>query len=155
MNIVEEFTKVIETLQAAKIEFAVCGGFAMAIHGFTRYTKDIEILILPLDIPDVVAKMKACGFDFDVGIIPFTHNSVYRVTKIDGPDFLMLDLLIVNRSLVGIWSERTMVEWNGKPISTVTALGLARMKRLAGRPQDLVDIQTLGFDPNDPVLREI
>lgn len=154
MNIVDEFAKATETLLAAKIEFAVCGGFAMAIHGHARYTKDIDILVLPFDLEAVVEVMKPCGFDFDAGIIPFTNNSVRRITKIVGPEYLILDLLVVNAGLVDIWNTRTLVEWSGRPVPTVTALGLARMKRLAGRPQDLVDIESLGFNPDDPLLRE-
>ena len=74
-----------------------------------RYTKDIDILVLPMDIDAMVEVMKPCGFDFDAGIIPFTNNSVRRVTKIVGADYLMLDLLIVNSELVNIWNEQSIM----------------------------------------------
>jgi hypothetical protein len=38
-------------------------------------------------------------------------------------------------------------------LPVVYAAGLAKMKRLSGRPQDLLDIATLGFAPDDPAIQ--
>ena len=36
-----------------------------------------------------------------------------------------------------------LVEWEGRRVPVVSVGGLIRMKRVAGRPQDLVDIENL------------
>ena len=45
IDLAEEFEAVISALAEHGIEYAVCGGLAMAIHGFPRATVDIDLLI--------------------------------------------------------------------------------------------------------------
>jgi hypothetical protein len=153
MNLVEEFVGVVATLQAAKIDFAVCGGFAMAVHGLPRFTQDIDLLVQPADLDSAIAALKSRDFVFDSGEIPFTKLTIRRITKIVGPDFLVLDLMIVNDWLAEIWNQRVLVEWEGLQLTAVSAVGLARMKRAAGRLQDLADIERLGFSLDDPTIQ--
>ena len=44
LSLLDEFRQVITALNEEKIEYAICGGIAMAIHGFLRTTVDIERL---------------------------------------------------------------------------------------------------------------
>ena len=44
-DLLSEFKLVTNLLNEHQIEFAVCGGWAMAIHGFPRATIDIDLLI--------------------------------------------------------------------------------------------------------------
>ena len=60
-------------------------------------------------------------------------------------ELLTLDLLLVNPVLQRVWEEREVYEWQGRQVQIVSAAGLARMKRLAGRDQDLLDLKKLGF----------
>lgn len=47
MNLRDEFLGVLDALTGAGLDHAVCGGFAVAIHGYPRLTQDIDLLILP------------------------------------------------------------------------------------------------------------
>ena len=49
MNLVTELHAVCAALVRAQIRYAICGGVAVTIHGATRSTKDIDILIAPAD----------------------------------------------------------------------------------------------------------
>jgi hypothetical protein len=40
-------------------------------------------------------------------------------------------------------------EWQGGTISVVSLAGLAKMKRLAGRKQDLADLEQLGIEDEE------
>lgn len=42
-----ELSNIISALNENEIEYAVCGGLSMAIHGLVRATVDIDILIRP------------------------------------------------------------------------------------------------------------
>ncbi|MBP7585082.1 MAG: hypothetical protein KBA61_13665 [Spirochaetes bacterium] len=55
-----------------------------------------------------------------------------------------LDILIVNTMLEEAWKGREMFDLDGRTIRVVSRAGLAQMKRLAGRDQDLLDIKKLG-----------
>ena len=48
-----------------------------------------------------------------------------------------------------VWADREVFEWEGRPITVVSAGGLATMKRMAGRTQDLLDLEKLGYEELD------
>lgn len=156
MDIYQEFLAITKRLQDLAIDFAVCGGFAMAIHGHPRATKDIDLLILAEDVPRVIEAVNDLGFNLDSGPIPLPFpfpREIRRITKTQGEEFITLDLLLVAPVYQEIWETRSWYEWNGHQLSTVTAAGLAKMKRLVGRHQDLADIENLGFSTDDPTLQ--
>ena len=47
MDILGEYTEFVKSLEAEGIEYATCGGLAMAVHGYVRATKDLDFLIRP------------------------------------------------------------------------------------------------------------
>ena len=151
MDLFDEFQKVIAILQREEIEFAVCGGIALALHGHPRFTSDVDLLVQPQDVERIVTLLVSdLGFKFDAGQMPFGQGTqqhfIRRITKIVGQDPLILDLLIVAPVLEDVWASREIFAWRDQRLPVVSAKGLAKMKRLAGRPQDLVDLTTLGFD---------
>ena len=155
MDIFEEFIGVVNALKAAKIEFAVCGGFAMALHGLPRFTQDIDLLVRPDDLEPIVDVVKSCGFDVDSGIMQFgidtnRQTEIRRVNKIFGKEYLTLDLLIVGPSLDDVWARKVDFTYRDQTVPAVSAAGLIKMKRIAGRPQDLADIDRLENKNNDP-----
>jgi hypothetical protein len=60
----------------------------------------------------------------------------------------MLDLVLVSPVLQSAWKSRTHVEWEGRRLWVVSRDGLALMKLLAGRDQDLTDLKNLGIRPD-------
>jgi hypothetical protein len=160
MDIYKEFIDIITALQAEKIDFTVCGGFAMALHGLARFTQDIDLLVREADVDKIVHLMKNFGFLIDAGIIPLAVQTRHafqlrRVTKIIGQDYITLDLLIVGPSLEDVWQNRIRFDYAGNTVPTVSVLGLAKMKRLSGRLQDLADIERLGINPYDPAIQPV
>ena len=158
MNLTDEFIGLIKSLEDAQINFAVCGGMALALHGFPRYTNDIDLLILPKDLQAALLAAKVCGFVDEPDLIKLGQQAekrveICRMNKVQGEDFLTLDLVLVTAVLEDVWRGRTRFEWRDRSFDVVAAAGLARMKLLAGRPQDLVDVQSLGFALDDPAIQ--
>ncbi len=56
---------------------------------------------------------------------------------------LSLDLLLVTPQVEDVWETREKIDFLGSQLSVVSLSGLIKMKRLAGRPQDLADIERL------------
>lgn len=56
---------------------------------------------------------------------------------------MTVDLILVTPGLQSVWDDRLLVEWEGRRVPVVSRRGLIKMKRLAGRPQDLADIEAL------------
>ena len=71
---------------------------------------------------------------------------VHRISKVEGRDVLTLDLLIVSAVLDEVWKTREAFEWRGRNVTVVSTEGLRKMKRLAGRSQDLADLESLGLE---------
>jgi hypothetical protein len=64
VNLVTELHAVCATLGRAQIRYAICGGVAVTIHGATRSTKDIDILIAPTDVDKALDAVRAIGDKF-------------------------------------------------------------------------------------------
>jgi hypothetical protein len=149
MDIVAEFEMLVTALAEQEIDYAVCGGFAVNIHGHVRATRDIDLLIRREALANVCSIAMDLGFTVTSGPIPFDigtkeEREIHRVTKFEGTHFLTLDLLLVTPVLEPVWAEREAFEWRGRIIPVVSLEGLATMKRLAGRHQDLADLENLG-----------
>jgi len=147
MNLYDELMALVTALE--KAEYALCGGVALAFHGYPRFTKDIDLLVRAEDLQKVREAVAACGFKIEGGRVPFRlgkpdEQIIHRVSKIQGHEALTLDLMIVNPGLEEIWRSRGMFDWKGRPVKVVSREGLVKMKRLAGRPQDLADVERLG-----------
>jgi len=154
MDLYEELLGLIDALTGAGADYALCGGVALAIHGYPRFTKDIDLLVRPETLSAVMEVAESRGFDVAAAPMVFAAGTseerhVQRVSKVEGEEFLTLDFLLVAPVLEEVWRDRGAVEWRGRRMQVVSAMGLAHMKRLAGRDQDLVDLKKLGYDPKD------
>lgn len=149
MDLYDELTSVVQVFAENHLDYAICGGIAVAFHGYERFTQDIDILIRAEDLDRAHVLLEQAGFLDRSGRIPFKHHDLYRVTKFDGADYLLLDLLVVNGTLEEAWNSRITFEWQGATITVVSRQGLAIMKRIAGRDQDLLDLKKLGLDDVD------
>ncbi len=155
MNLVEELHAIAARLAAADIPYAVCGGIAVTVHGATRSTKDIDLLVLPQDLPRVLEAIRAIGYAFAALPTTFEEGTererhVQRVTKISGKDHLLLDLLVADGALAGALDDRISVRLDEGELSVVSRETLIRMKRFAGRPQDLADLERLEGSRDTP-----
>lgn len=151
MDLQEELFRIVDTLDTEGIDYALCGGLAVIVHGHPRLTRDIDMLILPEDLDRIRDAVRPLGFSMESGILPFdqgqpTERRVFRVTKAEGHDHLTLDLVLVGSFLDEVWRRREKYKVQGRDLCVVSRDGLATMKRAAGRPQDLEDLRQLGLD---------
>jgi hypothetical protein len=151
MNLVEEFLQIVGVFEANDdIEYAICGGFAVTLLGAPRLTKDIDLLVPRVHIERAKELLRPLGYTISARV-PFGHGTeafmeIERVSKFEGEDFLTLDLLLVSPFLEDVWESRIRLEGHGRKLWVVDKMGLAKMKRQAGRPQDLLDLENLGIE---------
>lgn len=155
MDLYDELMGVVDVLAEAKLDYAVCGGLAVAFHGYTRFTRDIDLMIQSEDVSQALEAIKPTGFRFSEGNIPFAvatefEGTIHRVSKFEGKDHLTLDFLLVNPSIQDVWDGRETFEWtSGKRIQVVSRRGLQKLKRIAGRRQDVLDLEELGLNDDE------
>lgn len=155
IDIHDEFRQLIEALAAHQVEYALCGGMAMAIHERPRMTIDIDLLIPAESLDRVISIAREFGYDIRGKDLSFANGAVEkrRVSKIDPSlgDLLSLDLLLVTPELQKVWDSRVQPDWEAVRLSVVSRAGLIAMKRLRRSGQDLDDIKLLegGRDAQD------
>lgn len=144
MDIVEELTSLGHALDAAGVDYAVCGALALAIHGVPRATADIDLLVARPDADRFRAVVRACGFTLESQPFTFASSGITMLgfTKL-GAAALVVDALLVDEPHGAIWNGRERVPYGRGSVSVVSRAGLVELKRTAGRPQDLVDVQRL------------
>jgi hypothetical protein len=150
-DVIATLDVVIDALNAAGVVYALCGGLAVNLHGHVRATRDIDILLPREELDRARAAVRPLGFDIDAGPIPFgigtpKQRVLYRVSRIIDGQLSTIDLMLVTPILEPAWASRVCARWRDRDVWTVSLEGLARMKRLAGRPQDLADLDNLGLE---------
>lgn len=152
MDLYDEFVALLGALEARQVDYAVCGGLAMAIHGLPRATVDVDLLVPQTALQTALACANSLGYTIPADPMSLAGGAVEirRVTKIDASshDLLSLDLLLVTPAVAQVWKDRIRVRWDLGELWVVSRQGLASLKRLRGSGQDLDDIKRLeGEEP--------
>ena len=148
MRIKDELLAVLDALGAAGIDHAICGGWAVGIHGFPRATRDIDLLVQEDKVEKIKEVLAPVGFTLSSGRIPFRvgtpeEQRLYRISKVIDTELLMLDLMVVTPFLQDAWDSREKYEFDGRAVPVVGLDSLIKMKETAGRPNDLIDVNEL------------
>jgi hypothetical protein len=143
MDLYAELRGVLAELDAAGVEYALCGGLAVAVWGAPRATKDIDILVRPETVEaalQAVAKRK-----FVLAAAPITFRDgmrMQRVSRVEAGQ-LLIDFILADANLQRAWQSRTKLETTEGPTSVISRDALIEMKVAAGRPIDAADIERL------------
>ena len=151
---------IVRALNAANVRYLIAGELAVVAHGYVRFTADIDLILdlEPANVKHAVAAFKCLGYrprapveldDFadpakraqrvrDEGLTVFSlYSSVHLATEID---------LFVDVPLDFDEGYRTAARMEVAPGAGATFIGLQellRLKQLAGRAQDLLDLDRL------------
>ena len=145
MTVNRDFRDLFAALNSAGAEFLVVGGYALAVHGHPRFTKDLDVWVrADLDNgPKVwqalhafgapmgslaLQDLTAPGIVFQMGIPP---NRVDVLTGIDAVTFQEA------------WVNRVESRYGDQPVGIIGLAELIRNKLATGRPQDAVDADVL------------
>jgi len=147
IDILDELRQLIARLDEQNIEYALCGGMAMAVHQRPRFTIDIDLLIQEESLSRTMDVARDLGYNIRGKDLSLANGAVEirRVSKIDpdSKDLLTLDLLMVTPQVQAAWESRVQAEWEGGTLSVVSAAGLIAMKQLRRTGVDLDDIKAL------------
>lgn len=146
-TLLQEFTELVAALNQHDIAYAVCGGWAMTIHGCPRATMDIDVMVLADDLSKAWKIAMDLGYHIKGSPLHFHDGAIEirRISKVDAETKIVftIDFLLVTGPTQQIWLDRETIGWEHGAISTVSREGLIHLKRLSGRLQDLADIERL------------
>ncbi|KQC11235.1 MAG: hypothetical protein APR62_01725 [Smithella sp. SDB] len=147
MDLLEELKKITQKLDQAGIDYALCGGLAIAIYARPRATLDIDIMIQPDFLSETKSAVRELGYTMASAPMEFNNGAVklQRLSKLDKAtsEYFVLDLLIVTPEINKAWDDRTTIEWEGCPLKVVSPQGLILLKSLRNSGQDKEDIEYL------------
>jgi hypothetical protein len=147
IDIHDELWQLTARLDEQNIEYALCGGMAMAVHQRPRFTIDIDLLIEEESLLRTIDVARDLGYSIRGNDLSLANGAVEirRFSKIDpdSEDLLTLDLLLVTPEVRTAWDSRVQAEWEGGTLSVVSAAGLIAMKQLRRSGMDLDDIKAL------------
>jgi Nucleotidyl transferase AbiEii toxin, Type IV TA system len=143
----------LRSLTEAGVDFVVIGGVAVIMQASPRLTKDLDICYDPghenLErLAAVLIKLEARlrGVDEDLPFVPdartLRRTQILTLTTVDGG----MDLLVDPDgapSYAALRRRASWVEFEGISVRVASVDDLIAMKRAAGRPQDLVDLEAL------------
>ncbi len=152
-DLYEELKSIVSGLDEKGIDYALCGGLAMAVHGFPRATVDIDLLILDEHLEEAKKFARTLGYTIEAMPVTFSRGAVEirRLSKID-PDtgiLLPLDLLLVTPEILDVWRSRAEVEWESGRLWVISRRGLIALKSLRSSSQDIADIEKLREAENE------
>ncbi len=127
------------------VDFAVCGGFAVAHYGFVRMTMDFDLLVNPSE--DNAKRIMSALEEFGFGQVGVSVEDFQKpdtaVTLGEQPN--QIDLLTAMSSVpAGEILSRAVVTRIGEVEVKVVSYGdLIVAKQEAGRPKDQIDLDEL------------
>lgn len=147
MDLLVELKKITQNLDKADIDYALCGGLAVAIYAKPRATLDIDIMVQPDYFSETKKVAKALGYTMSSAMMEFNDGAVklQRLSKVDkaSGEYFVLDLLVVTPETQKVWDDRKTVEWEGQPLKVISPQGLILLKSLRNSGQDKEDIEYL------------
>ena len=143
----DDFRDLLVHFADARVEFVIIGAYALAFHGVTRASGDIDLFVRPVpeNAERVFAALVRFGAPLEAaGISAADFARPALVYQIGLPP-RRIDVLteISGVSFDEVWESRLTVDVEGRSIGFIGRTALLKNKRAAGRPQDIVDAARL------------
>jgi hypothetical protein len=141
----KDFREFIELLNAHDVAYLIVGGYAVALHGYPRYTKDLDvwIKISEKNAIHIITALRQFGFsnealsenDFlkqeSFVQLGYPPNRIDIATSCDGVEF------------EECFSNKEEITIDGIKANFIDLEHLKINKKASGRPQDLADLDNL------------
>lgn len=145
----QDFKEFLTLLNKHEVEYLLVGGYAVAIHGYPRYTGDIHfwVNISEVNATKIVAVLKEFGFD-----LPELSTDMFldpeRMTRM-GREPIKIKIL---NSISGLTFNEGQngalnIVVDGIPIPVIGLKELRKNKKASARAKDLADLENLPLPP--------
>jgi len=145
MSLQKDLREFIELLNALKVCFVIVGAFAVAYHGYFRYTSDIDLFIDSSleNATRIFRAVEQVGFgDLKLTVEDFTQED--QVVQLGvSPNRIDVMTFLSGVSFDEAWASREQGELDGLSVPFISRDMLKRNKTACGRLQDLADLEYL------------
>lgn len=154
-----QFLPIFRLLNEADVRYIVVGGIATILHGYVRATTDIDLVIdlQPEEVEKTIRALSAHDFKPRAPVDPLQFaDPVQRTRWLEEKGMQVFSMVRPNNPGVSVdlfarhpipfdalWARSILTEIGGLSIRICSIDDLITLKRLAGRPRDLNDIEHL------------
>jgi hypothetical protein len=141
----QDFREFIQSLNDNKVRYLVIGGYAVAFHGYPRYTKDLDIWIEPSseNAANLVKALDQFGFgSLNLQISDFLAPD--QVIQLGYPPN-RIDLITTPSGVTfeDCFASKNKVIIEDLELNFIDLENLKQNKKASGRLQDLADLENL------------
>ena len=153
------FAPLFETLNREEVRYVVVGGLATVLHGHARLTADVDLVIdlSPVEARHAIEVLLGFGFEprLPVDAVDFADEAVrrawidergMRVFSLFDPANPMLSVDLFAEHPIDfedLWDRSEVIPLRSTAVRVASLADLIELKRLAGRPKDLADVEKL------------
>jgi hypothetical protein len=145
MKLSRDFKEFIASLNAHDVRYLVVGGYAVALHGYPRFTKDLDVWLW-LEAENATKAVQALA-DFGFASLDITSDDFLVPDKIIQlgypPNRIDLITTLPGVEFASCFEQREVVMVDDIPVNFIDRESLKRNKRASGRLQDLADLENL------------
>lgn len=145
MNIHKDLREFVELLNSLDVHFLIVGAFALAHHGYPRYTGDIDLFVEKSteNAKRILNALRQFGF-VDIGLTEEDFVSKDRVVQLGvAPNRIDILTFLSGVNFEEAWSSREWGEIGGLKAPFISRDMLKQNKLACGRAQDLADLEHL------------
>ena len=145
MFVNSDFTDLLKLFSDNNVRYLIIGGYAVIQYAEPRYTKDLDLWISTdtANAASVYAALRAFGAPL-AGLTEDDFSEEGYFYQMGVPP-VRVDILmgIPGLEFDQAWNKRVEIDFDGLMVSFISKEDLIAAKRASGRPQDLIDANTL------------
>jgi predicted nucleotidyltransferase len=140
-----DFEDFFRLLNEHDVEYMIVGGYAVAYHGYPRFTKDIDVFYANSRVNAERLQAALVAFGFQASSISLEVLERPNAVLSIGLEPVRIDLL---NSIAGVafedaWPNVVVGRYGDTKVSFIGKDDLLRNKRATGRQRDLGDVEEL------------
>jgi len=145
MNIQQDFEELLKLLEEHKVEYLIVGGYAVAFHGYPRFTKDIDIYynISAINIQRLQKALEKFGFPTKDLPSELFYSKGNIITF--GIEPVRVDIIneISGVEFNDAWKKRVRGNYGTTKVNFINKTDLIKNKTSTPRLQDKADAEKL------------
>jgi hypothetical protein len=145
MNTQPDFEDFLRLLEVHRVDYMIVGGYAVAYHGFPRFTKDIDIFFSDADDNLVRLQSALVNFGFQRATVPIETLGKPDAVLAVGMEPVRIDLLnrIDGVTFADARANTVRGRYGNVEVTFIGKEDLLRNKLASGRHRDLGDVEEL------------
>lgn len=140
-----DFKEFVQLLNKNQVEYLVVGGYAVSIHGYPRYTGDLDIWINPTK--SNAEKVLSCVNEFGFSSYGLTEKDFTKEFGIVQFGYPPIRIDIINNvdgvTFKECFKKKLVIEIDELLVNFIGLEDLIKNKKTTARPRDIDDVDNL------------